>query len=124
MITSSHTDMITPADFEELLRDVHWSHVSSTELVDLRGENDSIQFGAGTVTSTLGDISITWTEGYECVTGVSDSLVATTEGLDEYLVIKGLAVLDDDGETLSQGEIRGMLPAKFRSVDYSAFDEA
>ncbi|MGM3218185.1 hypothetical protein ACSQ5K_26440 [Pseudomonas sp. PhalM4] len=51
-------------------------------------------------------------------------MVATTEGLDEYLVIKGLAVLDDDGETLSQGEIRGMLPAKFRSVDYSAFDEA
>ena len=124
MITSNHTAMITAADFEELLRDVHWSHISSTEFADCHGENDSIQFGAGVVTSTLGDILITWSEGYESVVGVSDSLVASIEGLDEYLVINGVAVLDDDGETLSQSELAGMLPAAFRTVDYSAFYKA
>jgi hypothetical protein len=110
--------IITIQEFRDLL-DLTWSHKNSCEVSDCFSDNVNRFYGIGRVISTFNGITITWSEGFEFRNGETCSLVSTTDGLEDHLVIDGAIVVDECGYALYLSRIEELLPESFVTVDYS-----
>lgn len=76
-------------------------------------------WGCATMTSALGGIKITYTEGFEYDECDPDSLTTSIEGQDEIWAVEGCQVVDEDGDELDAHELADFLDYAFSSIDYS-----
>lgn len=116
-------------EFESLLAQPNWVRTQEIDLlhsyereeINNEGELHEITMlcGRADKVSTLQNISITYTEGFEYVEGDPSTLTTSLEGLNEPLCLEGIKVIDENGGELSPGEIFDMLDVAFSDVDYS-----
>jgi hypothetical protein len=110
--------VMTVPEFRALLAGT-WSQKNTFDVADCFSDNVNRLYGLGRVISTLDGITITWSEGFEYRNGEAASLIATTDGIEDHLVIEGVSVIDECGYELYLSRIEDLLPASFKSVDYS-----
>jgi hypothetical protein len=114
----------TIESFKIMVESFEWHHTSSYEhleshiLENSRGDDIKINCGGGRVESILGEMKVTYEEGYQYNEGDKNSFIATSHGLDSPYTLDGFIVVDEDGDELSQGEIDDLLDSSFKSVDY------
>jgi hypothetical protein len=110
--------VMTIAEFRAFLAR-RWSQKNTYDFVDCFPNEVNRCYGFGRIVSKLDGVTITWNEGYEFRDGEAGSLIASTVGLEDHLLVDGLSVIDEDGEDLYLSQIEGLLPASFVNVDYS-----
>lgn len=128
---------ITIKHFEDLINNGDWvrkqdldiiEHITtSKEVWNQEDEGlDIVQvrhaYGLATLTSTLGDVVITYNEGFNFDENDPDSLATGTEGMDEVWKIEGVTVLDEDGEEVSTSFLTDYLSYEFSDIDYSSLE--
>jgi hypothetical protein len=121
--------IINLSDFKKLVESNYWKRTQDYEET-LRNEHkdtdsdDSVYTftivdGWATKTSTLGDIKITYLEGFNYTEGDSESLSTGTEGQDTIWSIENLIVNDDEGEKISNNILSDYLNSEFSTIDYT-----
>lgn len=128
---------ISVPELKSLVARKDWHHEQNHEVVERLDrqteeydhESESVTevdiphvWGVATVTSTLDDIAITYTEGFNYDECNPESLTTGTDGQDEVWSIVGVVVVNEDGDKLSTNEIADYLTDNFSSVDYSVLD--
>lgn len=128
---------ITIKHFEDLINNGDWvrkqdldiiEHITtSKEVWNQEDEGlDIVQvshaYGLATLTSTLGEVVITYNEGFNFDENDPDSLATGTEGMDEVWKIEGVTVLDEDGEEVSTSFLTDYLTCEFSDIDYSSLE--
>ena len=79
-------------------------------------------WGWAAIFSTLGDIKITYTEGFNYDEYQPDSLSTGTEGQDEVWTVEGVTVVDEYGDEFNAHELSEYLTFEFSDIDYSDLD--
>lgn len=106
--------------FVKLAERDDWHIAQEVEVVERLVEDEVPHiWGAVTKTSTLGDITITYTEGFNYDEFEPDTLTTGTEGMDIIWTIKGVRVVDEEGDELDAHELADYLDADFKRIDYS-----
>lgn len=121
------------AEFRLLLDSPHWNREQSHETTSteprqfetyLDGESALVSiphsYGWIAKTSTLGDISIVYCEGFSFDDYQPDTFISNTDGIDYPWQIVGLQVVDDDGDLMRDIDLVEYLSYEFKSMDYSA----
>lgn len=128
---------ISIAEFEKLVASNDWQREQDYEVVDWldrqveewNEENESLDLrsiphacGWASKTSTLDDIKITYTEGFNYDECDLDSLSTGIEGQDEVWSVEGVVVVDEYGGEMNAHELADYLNSDFRSIDYSVLE--
>lgn len=128
---------ISIAEFEALVAHNDWQREQDYEVVERFDrqieewdeENDTLEligvpyvWGWASKTSTLGDIKITYTEGFNYYECEPDTLTTGTEGQREVWFVEGVVVIDEDGDELNAHELADYLSDDFSSIDYSVLE--
>lgn len=128
---------ITIDQFEELINRGDWDRTQELDIIEYikidkevwnheDEDFDIIQvrhaYGLATVTSTLGDVVITYNEGFNFDENDPASLKTGTEGMDEVWTIEGVTVLDGEGEEASTSFLTDYLSHEFSEIDYSILE--
>ncbi len=117
---------ITIEELKSLVENGTWTHKQETEYIDshilegIRGEDREYNFGSGTLTSTLGDITVTFFESYSYYSDEPDTFDASTEGLEEIWKIEGVKIIDEEGEPADISDFRSFFEENFPDIDYSS----
>lgn len=127
MIIPSHTEAMILAKFKKILRAVNWSHATSEGFFGFDEDDEWKGYGLCRVHSTLGHITLTWSEAYELNYRKSDGLIESVKRtggwLDGRLSLSGIVVFDDNGNVIEEAELSQLLPAAFKAVDCSIIAE-
>lgn len=128
---------ISIAEFQALVERDEWRFEQDYDVVDRishddewwREEDRPFQSssiitvnGWASKTSTLDDIKITYTEGFDYNECDPDSLSTGIEGQSDVWSIEGILVVDEDGEKLNAHELADYLSSEFSSIDYSVLE--
>lgn len=119
---------ITVAEFEGLVSRNDWKREQDHEFVErsvLRGcrlgggESVPHTWGCASKVSTLGGITITYTETFAYDDYEPETLSAETESLDEVWRMEGVSVVDEDGDEITIAELSDRLGPEFKEIDYN-----
>ena len=119
-------------EFKALLKNTNWVRTQEIEVLhsyecearDNEGELYQRTFlcGRADKISSLQNITITYTEGFDYEEGNPSMLLTSIEGLNQPLWIEGVKVIDEGGDELSANDIFGMLGVEFSDIDYSEIE--
>ena len=107
---------------DETFRDVHWEKVPKRTVM---GDDDWIcqdathVFGVAKKIISYKGIEVIYTEEYNYIKHVVDSYSSGTEGQEKVWDIKGVRVVDENGEQMSAEEVTKYLPGYFSEIDYT-----
>jgi hypothetical protein len=121
---------ITLSQFKELIARDDWqrtqdydSHTHTDKIQDPFKEDELIdieyEWGWASVTSSLEDITITYSENFQYQKYNADSFETWTEGLDNVWSIAGVTVIDEDGDEVTVDFLSYHLDDDFKYIDYS-----
>lgn len=126
--------IITMDGFKALVRRNDWHHEQKAEIIDsidieneewnndtedLDSQQEIKVYGSGSVESRLGDVVISYHEGFDYYQFDKSSFSASPEGVDDVWSLKGVRVVDEDGDPVTDLEWDD-LPARFSEIDYSS----
>lgn len=126
---------ISVADFKSLVSRNDWQRRQDIEIVDRNdrelekwdGENASLMqmtvshvWGWASVISTLGGITVTYTEAFNYDEYDRFSLTTGTTGQDTVWSVDGVTVVDEDGDERDAHDLTDYLSPVFSTIDYSA----
>lgn len=130
---------ITINEFKDLVNQDLWQREQDLEVVDSfdvdietrafnEVEGDFFEltkvtdvYGFASLTSTFGDIKITYQQAFSYKEYDPETLDVTDEGVDTW-VIEGVLVVDEDGEVLSVYDLADYLNSDFQTLDFSLLE--
>lgn len=125
---------ITLDEYKMLVRRNDWHHEQTVEILgsdyvdneewdkdteDYKSIQKTMIYGTGFIESNLGDVIITYQEWFEYYRYDEYSFSASPEGLDDAWTLKGVRVVDEDGDPVTDLEWDD-LPVRFSEIDYSS----
>lgn len=123
---------MTLPEFRALLRDPAWKHEQTVEKLDtdpreeIRYTHDGVEridiphtHGCGGVTSTLGEVTIEYHEGFWLDDFDLGTFETSIEGIHNVWTMAGLEVVDEDGDKVSWGDLADEMTDEFSDIDYS-----
>lgn len=122
--------IINLEEFKALVADGNWQREVDHEVIDrvekptTDCDNNEVMvghtYGWATLTSTLGDIEITYEEGFSYDDYEPDTFATSTDGLHSVWSVKGLTVIDPDydNEEIDAHDLADYLSDEFSSIKY------
>lgn len=101
-------------DFALFLESNDWTQETDWET---HTEENGVFSGVAWVTSTSGDVEISYSEYFSFEKDKEESL-STTEA-DDFLTIEGAVIVDDDGNKVPKSEWYAEVGSYFKDIDYS-----